>query len=300
MKPTPLQHLLSAGITFLLATLGFWLMSTDYVGYGYTLFICTPIAIGIALGDNGSWRTGAIYAGVLGLLAFMMLLILSGTEGLVCILFLTPIVVPVMIGGIIIGKGIHQWLFPKDNSKIRAIVLPVLIILLSAGIEHSVTTEDYRDIVTSMITVPYPTDEVFYALEKIDTLDAEKSMLLMLGLPVPEKCVLDSAVTGSFRTCYFRDGYIRQQMTEYVPGEILKMKVIENTLPGRPWITFEDAFYEFKEVPEGTQIIRHTSYYSTLQPRIYWQWAEHLGVKTEHEYVFRDLERRLSKKVTSP
>lgn len=296
MKPTFLQHLLSAGITFFLATIGFWLMAIDYVGYGYTLFICTPIAIGIALGNNGSWRIGAIYSGILGLISFLLLLILSGTEGLVCILFLTPVVVPVMIGGIIIGKGIYQWIFPKDNTKIQAIVLPILIILLSAGIEHTVRVEDSLDIVTTTITLPSSPEEVFYALEKIDTLDAEKSILLVLGLPVPEKCVLDSATIGSFRTCYFKDGLIRQQLTDYSPGERLKMEIVENSLPGRPWITFEDALYEFKKVTEGTQLIRHTSYHSTLRPRIYWQWAEHLGIQAEHEYVFRDLERRLLKK----
>jgi hypothetical protein len=72
----------------------------------------------------------------------------------------------------------------------------------------------------------------------------------------------------------------------------MKVKITESTLPGRHWLKFVDASWEF--IPQGdkTLAVRKKTISSRLYPRWYWRQFEEYGVQSEHEYVLSVLLRR--------
>jgi len=117
-----------------------------------------------------------------------------------------------------------------------------------------------------------------------------------MGLPVPEKCLLEAERVGARRICYFDGGRIEEEVTEMNKPFLLKMKVTHYDLPGIKWLTFKDAIYTFHPHDQGTIITRITTYTSSLAPRFYWSLCEQSAIESEHEYVLNDLKRRLNER----
>ena len=117
-----------------------------------------------------------------------------------------------------------------------------------------------------------------------------------LGLSVPKKCVLEKEEIGAKRTCYFDGGRIEEKVTDIKRGEFIKMKVTDYDLPGFKWLKFDDAIYLFDQEGDSTKLTRITTYQSQLKPRIYWEFWEKQAIEAEHEYVLKDLKRRLETK----
>jgi hypothetical protein len=75
------------------------------------------------------------------------------------------------------------------------------------------------------------------------------------------------------------------------------MDVIDYTLVGRNWLGFKEAIYYFEKVGDNDcKMTRVTTYTSVLTPRFYWEPLEKLGIRQEHDFVFRNLEKDLVKK----
>ena len=89
--------------------------------------------------------------------------------------------------------------------------------------------------------------------------------------------------------CYFDQGNIFQEVTEWQPPERMTIRVIESTLPGRHWLTYVDAGYDLSV--SGSIITRRTTIASRLSPRWYWRPFEQWGVTSEHIYVLSNLKR---------
>ena len=130
----------------------------------------------------------------------------------------------------------------------------------------------------------------------MDTLEGEKSILMNLGLSVPQKCYLEKEEIGAKRTCYFEEGTIEEKVTEIKRGEYIKMKVTDYNLPAMKWLKFDKADYLFTEEGNTTKVTRITTYQSQLKPRFYWEFWEKQAIESEHEYVLNDLRRRLELK----
>ena len=136
--------------------------------------------------------------------------------------------------------------------------------------------------------------QVYNAIKSVDTVDVAKPFLMHLGLPVPLHCKIGDECVGGKRTCYFKNGKIEEEIVDLIPGEILGMKVINNSLPGRKWLGFEDAIYKFSDDGKGgTYITRITTYTSGLRPRLYWRYLERWGIEQEHRYIFDNLTKDL-------
>lgn len=76
----------------------------------------------------------------------------------------------------------------------------------------------------------------------------------------------------------------------------MKMNVTEVQVPGRDWLSFKDASYEFREQMGQTLLIRKTTIVSHLLPAWYWRPLERIGVETEHDYLFEHLRRATARR----
>lgn len=149
--------------------------------------------------------------------------------------------------------------------------------------------------VKTEIVLPYSSMLVFDGIKSVGKIDTQKSLLFYVGLPEPQRCVLEKEAAGAIRTCYFEGGKIVERVTEYKRGKVLKMEVIDYQLTGRKWLGFRDAIYNFEETDNAqTKLTRITTYTSALYPRAYWQPLEVMGIQEEHDYIFRNLEEDLA------
>ena len=285
---------IAAIATFLLCTLGFTLFHFELVGLGYTFFIVVPLCIGYSLGIKLDWGISLVIAVMMGLTLFFFLLLTAGFEGLVCVIMLLPIFIPVVLISILIGYNLRKRSLKTDKKNIINISLyPLIVLLFSGGIEHFFSNKFENAKVESTIYLPYEASTVYDFIKSVDTLAGKRSLLMNLGLSVPQKCVLEKEEVGAKRTCYFENGTIEEKLTDIKRGEYIKMKVTNYDLPGFKWLKFDDAIYLFDQKGDSTKLTRITTYQSQLKPRIYWEFWERQAIEAQHEYVLNDLKRRL-------
>ncbi len=231
-----------------------------------------------------------------GLVCFLLLLVIGGIEAFVCIIMASPLIIIVAVIGTGIGYAARR-IFDKllKNSNAKLSLVPLFALLLAGTFEHYFVGEyDYVKVSTS-IYLPYNPDKVYDYIKSVDTLNTEQPFLMKLGLPVPQKCILEKEQVGAVRTCYFANGVIEEKVIAIKRGEILKMDVTKYTLPLPTWIKFNEAIYLFEKKGNGTLITRITTYKTSLKPRFYFRYCEVKAIEAEHEYVLADLRQRLEK-----
>ncbi len=286
-------------VTASLLLLGLLLQFAGVVTLSWIFFVLFPVAVGFASVVAAS-KTGTLTL-VLGLCAvglfiFLMLALAFGLEGLVCVFMAMPLLLFALFLGASIGYFCKRTIWRvhiENEKKILVVAFPLLLLLAGDQISSIGEVERPSTTITSTITLSQDAQQVFTALQSMDTLDAEKPWLLALGLPVPHECRLEAEHVGAKRHCLFPNGHITAQVTDYRPGVSLSMKVIEYELTGRHWFHFGDASYTFEQVVEGTRVTRTSSYRSDLGPAWYWAPLERMGIEQEHEFVLRSLKKNL-------
>lgn len=194
------------------------------------------------------------------------------------------------IGYFVRGRHLDATVNPRRDRTLMMLAGPVL--LLSANqIEKPLRDVQRTETFATTIEVAAPPEEIWKRLVRMSSMDGDKPFLLQIGLPVPNHCELDGGGVGARRVCYFDQGVIGQEVTEWREAEHMTVKTTESTLPGRHWLTFKDASYELKKTPNGTLVERKTSIGSKLYPRWYWRPFEAWGVESEHGFVLTSLKR---------
>lgn len=283
-------------LTFL--SLGFLLLHYKLIGYGLSFFVFLPFALGYTLGKS-TIKTVGFWGLITSLAIFFILLLIGGLEGMVCILMAMPLVIGAIAIGLLISHLTTKYnKINKKDNLIKSSIIQLCLFLTFGFVETELTKNDnYINEVKSEIILPYSSMKVYETIKSVDTLNAEKPLLMKLDLPIPQKCILEDEKVGALRTCYFEEGKIIERVTELEKGKILRMDVIDYQLTGRKWFEFKEAIYTFEELNNGSsKMTRITTYSSELYPRLYWQPLEKIGIEQEHEYVFRNLVKDLKNK----
>lgn len=274
----------------------FLLVHYGAVEYGASLFMVFPFAVGFSIGTLEKKLRRFSYV-ILGLLISFGFLLAGAFEGVICVLMALPIFALMLFIGYSVQKRIIQKEL-SDRNKIMATISPIAILLIVDPVEQMILPEPEIVTITNSIILDFAPEIVFEEVKQMDKLDADKPIGLILGLPAPYKCELEADTVGAQRICLFENGKIVAQISQYEPGKILEMKVIDYTLTGRDWFKFVDAAYIFEEMKHQTKITRTSSYTSILNPRFYWEPLEIWGIEQEHEFVLNSLKKNLKEKYT--
>jgi hypothetical protein len=287
-------------ITVLILVTGGVLLFFELVDYGMSFFAIFPFAAGFSIGtlDTSLRKRAGTISLILGLIAAFVFLIAFGFEGWICVVMALPLFAAFMLLGYWPARMIMKRFSADAPVAAKIIVAPLLILLLSNVIESALPGRAASTTVTTSIVLPYTPDVVFDGVKAMEKLDADKPLLLALGLPAPYKCELESNSVGAKRTCFFENGKIISELTDYQPGKHLEMRVTEYTLTGNQWFTFDNAAYVFEANGNETKLTRTTSYHSTLKPRFYWEWFEIMAIEQEHEFVLASLKKNLYERST--
>lgn len=274
--------------------IGFLFLHYKWVDYGATFFMVFPLAVGFSMGTLDKEKRNLSYL-IFSLVVFFGFLLAGALEGLVCVLMALPIFILM----IFIGYQTQKYFMkktPTDSSKILHGFVPLVLLLLINPIEQSLLPEPQIVTIKNSKFLDYDASIVFDEVKSMDKLDAEKPLLMRLGLPAPYKCILEADTIGAKRHCLFNNGEIVAEITKYEKGNLLEMDVISYNLTGRDWFQFVDATYTFEELNGRTKITRTSSYKSALHPRFYWQPLESWGIEQEHKFVLNSLLKNIDEK----
>ena len=229
----------------------------------------------------------------------LIVLTVTGLEGLVCVLLTIPILLLFIWIGYLIGRFVSKKYF-SDGTKngLNLKIWPLLVLLVAGKVEQEIAPKPVLSEISTTMVLPYAAGAVFDRVKEMKKLDAPKPLLLQLGLPSPYKCTLEGNGAGGIRTCHFPEGEIRTTITRFDPPRVLKMDVVQYDLPGKSWLNFQDATYTLDYEGKNTTITRTSTYYSQLRPRLYWQPIEQWCIGQEHRFVLESLKKNLNEDLT--
>jgi hypothetical protein len=268
---------------------------------GGVLFLLLPLVVGatIALVTPRPIAGVAILSGMVSLLFCLATLISTHAEGILCAVLAFPVVFVALLIGVGIGTVLRKMIRPFESSngtKMNALILALGPVLLFGG--HVLEQKNYPEprtaVVTTTMHLAAKPEEVWRNIQSLDSLAGRKPFLMHVGLPIPQKCVLEGTSVGSKRICYFDQGSIEESVLEWDPPRKMRLAIDRTNMPGRHWLSFNGAEYDLSGDATGTTITRTTTIRSTLRPAWYWGPFERWGVQSEHEYLFGDLAGRFS------
>jgi hypothetical protein len=275
---------------------GFRLIHDGDGAMGWVLFFGLPFVTGLATAIVTQGKE-VIFASLgIGAIACTAWLIIVGMEGGVCVLMSTPLIVFSLGFGALVGILARQYLLALGvKHLVLLLVIGVLPFFLIAAnkIEEPSRRMPRTETITNTLVTDVPREVVWNQLKTFDRIQGTKGLLMRIGLPVPVSCTMSGEGVGATRTCYFEEGHIEERVTEWNPPSSMKLEITEFDVPGRPWLSFQDASYDLTTENGRTVITRKTTIVSRLSPAWYWRPLEKFGVETEHEYLFEEVKRKV-------
>ncbi|GAA4345374.1 SRPBCC family protein [Flaviaesturariibacter amylovorans] len=122
-------------------------------------------------------------------------------------------------------------------------------------------------------------------------MDRRHPCRLLCGLPKPVECRLAEAEggVGKTRECVSDKGVIRQEITAWVPNELLAFELKETNLYFGPCVNSIRERFELKALPGGGTSITRTTDFRIRRPfRLLLALPMAIGLKNIHWYVFRN------------
>ena len=279
---------------------GFLLINWKASAMGSTLFFLLPLATGFATALVARGRAVVAASLAVGLFICSAILLATGKEGWVCVLMSAPLIAVGLTLGALFGAFVRRHVSDKSGKPpvINFLLLLVLPFFLMGAnrIEEPSLRTPRAETFTNVLVLDATPDKVWNAVKSMDRVNAHKGLLMTIGLPVPISCSVDKEAVGGTRTCYFESGYIKERITEWDPPRTMKLEITAWDVPGRPWLDFKDASYDFREENGKTIMTRQTTIVSHLLPVWYWRPFEKIGVETEHEYLFEAVKNRVGEK----
>jgi hypothetical protein len=299
-RPDPrrlVRGILLGTITAVAFGLGGFLLVRDESGsMGSVLFFVLPFATGFATALVTQGKQLALASLALGVLICTGVLVASGMEGWVCVLMSAPLIAVGLAVGALFGALARTMIGDMRGKPLITLlmlaVLPMFLIGANWAEEKSRRTLREETIANTLVT-DAPRELVWNQLKTFDRIEGTKGLLMKIGLPVPVSCTMTGEGVGATRTCYFEEGRIEERVTEWNPPATMKLEVTAFDVPGRPWLSFKDASYELVSEGGRTIVTRKTTIVSRLSPAWYWRRMEQIGVETEHEYLFEEINRKI-------
>lgn len=265
---------------------------------GGVMFLLLPLVVGatIALVTPRPIAGISIISGTIALVICLISLVSIHAEGVLCALMAFPLI----FGSLLVGVGIGL-LFRRFVRETRSMTTNYLVFLAmpalvlgGEGVQQKVFPRPRVQTIRTSIHLDAPQEQVWANIQSLDSLAGQKPFLMHVGLPVPQRCVLQGTAVGSKRTCYFDQGSIEETILAWDPPRRMLLSIDRTNMPGRHWLEFEGAEYDLQPDGAGTLITRTTTISSNLSPAWYWGRLESWGVQSEHEYLLQDLALRFA------
>lgn len=311
VPPTPFRKAFSValGVAVFLYIAACCLMKS----YG-TAFFSIPIFVGFV--------AGALYprrpyrASFYTLFGALTLSVVTFREGVVCILFSLPLLIPMLFIGAYAGSTLTSHLKTR-RARDASIVLMVFAGFAFIGlsgisdnpIDHPVHVAEGR------ILIDAPPEAVFAALtEKELRVESRWPWFLRIGLPMPEKMRVEQPVLGGRVRFDFSQGTAFARIRTFrAPYELaygidryqIRDLPFHITRLGRSpdygfrrervedWLTVLDTRYTLLAAPGGTMVSRRVIWRRHLAPDVYFGWLQQAVMEQSQERLLELLRDRV-------
>ena len=278
-------------------------------------FFCSPFFVGAVVGLLGPRRP--IRNSLYTLLAALALGAVTLQEGVICILFSLPLVVPETILGALCGSTIRRYV----HDRRRRVGAAALLVLAGVGwqvIDGRLDDPAHHPLhhATSTTLIAAPPERVFAALTARPlTVESRWPWFISVGLPMPSRFSVDAPGPGGRVTAVFSHGVARGHVTEWVPGRVLAFQIDRYEIDDLPfhitrlgrgphyglrtervddWLTLTGARYRLQPAPDGgTRLTREVSWRRHLAPGFYFGWLQDAVMQRGQDRLLELLRQRI-------
>jgi hypothetical protein len=291
-------YLIGAIALLLVFALGAQLLR--YGAYGLTLFAIIPFCVGgIAVSALcPATALGAMFDGALSVILVSSLTLLSGSEGLLCILMAIPLGAPL---GALGGLAIHV---SRQGTKSSHAAWLLLLPVMTMGWNTRVPPATFQ--VRTAIVIGAPPDVVWRHVVSFSDLPEPGEWYFRAGLAYPQRARIVGSGPGAIRYCEFSTGPFVEPIEVWNEPALLRFKVTRNPPPLREWSPYRKVLPrhlegnlvsnqgEFRLTPlaqnrtllEGTTWYRHS-----LRPEQYWRWWSDAIIHRIHLRVLHHIQQ---------
>ncbi len=272
-------------------------------GYGWTVFVVTPFAVGFVAAWLTSYRQKPtvgrfVRAGALAVLTAGLAFFAMGAEGVVCLLMSVPITVPCAVAGALVAFLVQD----RGSATPTVLGLIVCVVPLGLAAEPALLGAAPAHRVRSAIEIDAPPSAVWAHLVEFEPISAPlDSWLFRAGVAYPKSATLGGRGVGAVRVCDFSTGRFVETIRVWDEGRELMFTVDEAPPVLEEWTPYKDVHpphlkgyfvpesADFRLVPlsgGGTRLEGTSVYRNHMWPSRYWQlWSEAIVTRV-HRRVF--------------
>jgi hypothetical protein len=240
-------------------------------------FIIIPMLMGFA--SAFCWRT--LDAGVpaylggaaLNTLVALGISYLAMSEGIICLLIVSPLIFTFVITGTLIGR--HAF---KPSNRLMLSLVPLLLGVL---VVDARTPHYHAAVVTDTLLVHASPREVWPYVVQVPLVPPSRFWLFQLGMPRPVQTVARAAAVGSLRKCIFEGNLVVDEKIVTLDAE----KALAFDIVGQPahpeimgHLSLTRGQIRLRDNGDGTTtLIGSTWYQLHVYPAWYYQlWSDQL------------------------
>jgi len=212
--------------------------------------------------DRICWRVW-LYLPWLSVLVTILLSVLFGWEGRICILFAAPIMLIGSLLGGVAARIVWQRIGNRFSDRITVLALPLLLFALEAQIP---APPEFRTVKTAIL-IHAPSETVWNNIKSVPLIRADelpRSWIERAGFPKPLAATLSRDGVGGVRQASFTGGLLfTETVNEWTPGTDLRFSIHANTtsIPpstldehvrvGGPFFDVLEGEYQLEKRPDG-------------------------------------------------
>ncbi len=279
-------------------------------------FFAFPFFVGIVVGCL-SRRRPLRNAG-LALLLSLVLAIVTLQEGVVCVLFSLPLIVPETLIGALCGHTLRRFVRARKHQYF----LSSLAVLASLGYQAvaGYTDDPTRHpihVVTSATDIDAPPEAVFRTLTAAPLEVSDRfPWFVRIGLPIPRSLTIHEPGLNAALEIRFDQGVAYGHVTRFRPGEALSFAIDRYEIVDLPfhitrlgrgphwglktervddWLTLLDVTYRLERTSAGgTRLERRTTFRRHLSPDFYFGFLQQTVMERCQARLLEAIRERVS------
>lgn len=274
-------------------------------------FFATPCFVGFVIGLSSQERP---YRNTfLGILLALCLAVLTLYEGVICVLFSLPIVIPLALIGSFAGFTARRWWRERRQRQ----ALGAGAVLLAVGWQAIAGATDDPiahplHSATSSIAIAAPPGTVFEELtEKPLTARGRWPWFIEIGLPIPRSLEVVRPGLGGLVRVQQSTGTAEGHISAWQPGRRLEYGIDEYRVVDPPlhitrlgrapdyglraervgdWLSIESIRFDLEPLPNGhTELTRTIVWRRHLAPGFYFGWLQQAVIERGQERLLDHL-----------
>jgi hypothetical protein len=272
--------------------------------YGIALFIGVPLFLGfsvtalMALGRPRTLGQSFLWS-VLTAFVLSLAFLVTGREGLICIVMALPLALPpILLGSLGAWTLFHRRRLARAREGvIAAAVIVAMLISVEASLRPAASGATL--VVSDDVDIAAAPEEVWRTIVTLGEIEPPRDMIFRAGAACPQRTKIVAGEPGGLRVCTLSTGTLLERIDRWEPGRRLAWQALSTPAPMRELNPFRDAdpphlhgFYrnvrgefELTRTARGTRLTRRTWYQQDLYPAFYWRlWCD-FGASRVHRLV---------------